>query len=232
VRTGGPVAVADVVSLHAPLVVEPGADVDVAVNLAGRGDLQALSLALGWDASVVQPLGTSPGKLVTEQGGVVLSPGPGMADAALLGIGDGMTGEGTVAHVRFRALKGGDPQFAVAHVIGRDGQNHGVTVLMQGVEAAKLPVTATDLLPVIPNPTRGSALVQYALARAGSVHLAIYSVDGRLVKTLVNGAQDPGRYQLSWDGTDAHGTLLRSGMFYVRLEAAGVRQARVLSVIR
>jgi hypothetical protein len=232
VRTSGPVAAANVVSLRAPLVVEPGADCDVTVNLAGRGDLQALSLALGWDAAVVQPLGVSAGKLVTDQGGVVLSPGPGRADAALLGIGEGMTGEGIVAHVRFRALKGGDPQFTVAHAIGRDVLNRGVTVLTQGVEAARLPVTATDLLPVIPNPTRGSALVQYALARAGSVHLAIYSVDGRLVKTLVHGAQEPGRYQLSWDGTDTHGTLLRSGMFYVRLEAAGVRQARVLSVIR
>jgi hypothetical protein len=174
-----------------------------------------------------------PGKFVTDQGGVVLSAGPGRADAALLGIGSaGMTGEGTVAHLRFRALKAGDPQINVARVIGRDAQNHNVPVLTQGAANAGLPVTATDLLPVIPNPTHGSSVLQYALVRSGSVHLAIYSVDGRLVRTLVNGTQEPGRYQLSWDGTDAHGTLLRSGMFYVRLEAAGVRQTRVLSVIR
>ena len=233
VRTGGPVAGADVVALHAPLVAEAGSVLDVTVNLTGRGDLQALSLALAWDASVVQPVGMTPGELVTSQGGIVLSAGPGRADAALLGIGDqGMVGEGAVAHLRFHVLKGGDPGLSFARAVGRDAQNKNVPVLMQGTQEAARPVTATELLPVIPNPTHGSSVVQYTLVKAGSVQLAIYSVDGRLVKTLVHGAQEAGRYQLAWDGTDAHGTLLRSGMFYVRLEAAGVRSTRVLSVIR
>ena len=62
--------------------------------------------------------------------------------------------------------------------------------------------------------------------------LSIYSVDGRHVKTIAHGVQNVGRYQFSWDGTDAQGSVAKSGLFFVRLEAAGVRTSRLLSVIR
>jgi hypothetical protein len=175
----------------------------------------------------------TPGEFVTSQGGVVFSPGPGRADAALLGVGArGLVGQGAVANMRFRVLKAGDPHLSIARVIGRDALNRSVTVTTQGAPSLTLPVTATDLFPVIPNPTSGTSLMQYSLVRGGAVNLAIYSVDGGLVKTLVHGVQEAGRYQFMWDGTDSHGALIKSGMFYVRLEAAGMRKSRVLSVIR
>jgi hypothetical protein len=223
----------DVVSLHAPRVVNPGDACDVTVDLAGTGDLHALSLALGWDAAVVQPVGMTPGEFVASQGGVVFSPGPGRADAALLGVGaQGLVGQGAVANMRFRVLKAGDPRISIARVVGRDALNRAVTVTIQGSPSTTLPATATDLYPVIPNPTRGTSLLQYSLVKAGPVNLAIYSVDGRLVKTLVHGVQEAGRYQFTWDGTDAQGTLIKSGMFYVRFEASGMRKSRVLAVIQ
>ena len=57
-------------------------------------------------------------------------------------------------------------------------------------------------------------------------------MDGRLIRTLAQGVFEAGRYQFTWDGSDARGTALRSGIFFVRLESAGVRKTRVVSVIR
>ena len=90
----------------------------------------------------------------------------------------------------------------------------------------------TELFPVVPNPTHGSSLVRYAIARPGPVHVAIYSVDGRIVKTLANGTQEAGRYEFNWDGRDARGSMVKSGAFFVRLEAEGQRKSRTFSVIR
>ena len=75
-------------------------------------------------------------------------------------------------------------------------------------------------------------MVQFGLAQRGAVTLAVYSVDGRLVRSLVRGVQEAGRYQFVWDGQDDHGASIKSGMFFVRLEAGGLRKTRVLSVIR
>jgi len=64
-----------------------------------------------------------------------------------------------------------------------------------GVEAGvpSLPLS-TVLLPVYPNPSRGSARIEYALAEKTKIRLSIYNVAGQLVKELVDGVQAPGWY--------------------------------------
>ena len=203
------------------------------MTLDASGRLQGVSVALAWDAAVSVPDAVLSGDLVPSQGGIVLSPGPGRADAVLLGASaQGIGASGALATVRFRALKDGDPHVAVARVVGRDVANHDVAVTLHSPVSADHQVTATELEPVIPNPTRGAALVQYALAKRGPVRVAIYDVDGRLIRTLAQGEQEAGRYQVTWDGSDARGAALKSGMFFVRFEAAGVHRTRPVSVIR
>jgi FlgD Ig-like domain len=202
------------------------------VLLSGSGRLQALSIALRWDASVAEPLNVSAGELVSSAGGVVFSPGPGRADAALLGAGAGMTGEGAVASVRFRAVAAGAPNVSIARATGRSSSNKDVAVTLKNPVAVASLVSVTELFPVIPNPTRGSAMVQYALAKRGPVDLSVFSVDGRHVKTLAGGVHEAGRFSVSWDGADEHGSPMKSGMYFVRYEAAGQHLSRVLTVIR
>src|SRR5205823_5666481 len=125
-------------------------------------DLQALSLALGWDPAVVQPQGVTPGAFVTDQGGVVLSPGPGRADAALLGIGrEGMVGEGALAHVHFRVLEAGDPRFAIARAMGRDAHNRPLPAITPGCGGARRRPAATGPLPGSRKPPRGRSRPQW-----------------------------------------------------------------------
>ena len=90
----------------------------------------------------------------------------------------------------------------------------------------------TELSPVIPNPVRGRTTLQYALAARGPVSLAIYSVDGRRVRTLAQGVRDAGRYDVAWNGTDDRGATVTSGVFFVRLEAAGLRRTRLITLVR
>ncbi len=223
----------DEISLEAPDQVSAGEIFETRVRLAGAGDLQALSAALDWDHAVATPMTAVMGDLLAAQDGVMFSPAPGGVDAALLGIRErGLAGDGVLATVRFRALATGAPSLAINQVIGRDAANKTVLVKIGATRRNEPAVTSTVLMSAAPNPTDGNTLLQYSLARGGSVDLSIYSVDGRRIRTLVHGVEQPGQYQSTWDGTDEHGSLLRSGVFYLRLDAPGAHLSRMITLVR
>ena len=56
---------------------------------------------------------------------------------------------------------------------------------------------------------------------AQRVEIGVYSVTGRLVKTLVNDVKAPSRYVTSWDGRTNQGELAHSGMYFVRILVGG-----------
>jgi hypothetical protein len=102
-----------------------------------------------------------------------------------------------------------------------------------GVEAGtpSLPLTTT-LLPVHPNPFRGSARVEYSLAAKGRVRLSIYNVSGQLVRELVNEVQAPGRYSVSWDGRDREAHRVPSGVYFYRLQTGTFSDTKKAVVVR
>jgi hypothetical protein len=221
VTKGAPVATqsANVLGVLVPVLVSAGEFIEVPVELSGVGDLMAVSVTLRWDAAVVEPLDVAAGDLITSRGGVVLSPGPGRADAALLGASQGITGQGVMAIVRFRARAAGNPGIVVAQVLGRDALNQSVQITIATPLAVEQVVSTTALTAVLPNPARGSSIVQFSLATRGPVDLSVYSVDGRHVKTLAHGVQEVGLYRLTWDGSSEVGARVQPGIYYVRMNA-------------
>ncbi len=215
-------AVDDALTLERPEEVAPGAPVTVTLSLKGSGALRALATRLAWDAAVVEPIGVQPGAWLTAQGGVAFSARPGAVDAAVLGAA-GMSGEGVMATVAFRVKAVGDPAIRIAALDGRDLGNHAVAV--DATERAVAPPvpTVTRLAGAMPNPFHGSTRLAFDLAQRGAVELAIFSVDGRRVRTLVSGTLEPGAYRPEWDGRDERGGPAAAGVYYVRLVAGGRR---------
>ncbi|MDZ7317962.1 MAG: glycosyl hydrolase 53 family protein [candidate division KSB1 bacterium] len=68
-----------------------------------------------------------------------------------------------------------------------------------------------------PNPFNASTKIQYQLARSGWVTMKIYNLEGEEVITLVSRHQPPGDYSASWDGRDARGMPVASGIYFCRL---------------
>ncbi len=89
-----------------------------------------------------------------------------------------------------------------------------------------------DPLSVAPNPSLGATELSFSLsanAASSPVRLAVVDVSGRLVRTLVDGRIEAGRHQLSWDGTDAAGRPVPSGIYFARFESAeGSRSHKVV----
>jgi len=73
---------------------------------------------------------------------------------------------------------------------------------------------------VSPNPFNPSMTVWLEAMRAGEVTIRIHDVRGQLVRTLYQGNIDAGRHEVAWDGKDAGGGSVASGVYMVRLTTA------------
>ncbi len=70
-----------------------------------------------------------------------------------------------------------------------------------------------------PNPSVGGTDISYDLPAAGPVVLRIYDVSGRLVREINEGERQAGRHRYRWDGRDAEGSRLASGVYFLSLYA-------------
>jgi flagellar hook capping protein FlgD len=70
-----------------------------------------------------------------------------------------------------------------------------------------------------PNPFNPATTIKYALPEAGLAKLEVYNVVGQVVRTLVAGQQNAGRYVVQWDASDDSGRSLSSGIYFYRLQA-------------
>lgn len=100
-------------------------------------------------------------------------------------------------------------------------------------EAARAVAPArTALGAAYPNPSAGAVSVEYELAGAGPVEMAVYDVLGRRVRTLVTGRQAAGKHAAQWDGRSASGGPVASGLYLVRLRAGGSAYTRPVTIVR
>jgi hypothetical protein len=127
--------------------------------------------------------------------------------------------------VAFEVIAAGDPRIRIAEIRARDAANRRVEV---GAPIASEPVpqriipAVTGIARPVPNPFRESTAFTVSLAQSGPVHLTVYSLDGRRVRTLLDEAREAGEYHVTWDGRDAQGSPASPGVYFVRL-AAGPR---------
>jgi hypothetical protein len=70
-----------------------------------------------------------------------------------------------------------------------------------------------------PNPFNPSTTIVYGLPVQSKVTVKIYSVLGQEVRTLVNEVQGASYQRLTWDGRDASGRAVSSGMYFLRVVA-------------
>jgi hypothetical protein len=76
---------------------------------------------------------------------------------------------------------------------------------------------------VSPNPTTSRATIAYSLPEGcRSAQLSVHDAGGRLIRQLAPATGTHGCMAVDWDGTDDSSARVASGVYFVRLEAAGV----------
>ncbi len=83
-----------------------------------------------------------------------------------------------------------------------------------------------------PNPFHHTTHIRFQVSAPRDASLRVYDLSGSLVKTLVDGAQEPGYYTAVWDGRDQVGLEVPSGIYFYRLKAGDFTATRKLTVLR
>lgn len=80
-----------------------------------------------------------------------------------------------------------------------------------------------------PNPFNPRTTIEYTLPTRSSAVLAIYDSEGALVVRMDQGVRDAGTHRIEWDGRDASGATVGSGVYFYRLEGvAGVMPRKMV----
>lgn len=70
-----------------------------------------------------------------------------------------------------------------------------------------------------PNPFNSATQIKYDINRGAFVQLKIYNSIGQLINTLVSSRQPAGNYSIQWNGNDANGNAMVSGIYFYELSA-------------
>ncbi|HNS73901.1 MAG TPA: T9SS type A sorting domain-containing protein [bacterium] len=101
-----------------------------------------------------------------------------------------------------------------------------------GVRESTLELPADfDLEQNYPNPFNDRTRIAFTLSRAVQMELAVYDLRGRRQVTLAGGRMESGRHQVSWNGMDASGLPLCSGVYFYSLSSGKRRLTRKLLLL-
>jgi hypothetical protein len=78
-----------------------------------------------------------------------------------------------------------------------------------------------------PNPFNPTTQIRYRIAKTGPVELKVFDLNGREVETLVDFHQNPGEYEVQFDGTH-----LASGTYFAQLKASDFMQTQKLVLLK
>ena len=84
-----------------------------------------------------------------------------------------------------------------------------------------------------PNPFNPRTTIRFNAGRkAGPAQLAVFDVQGRLVRTLLDGTAGPGMVTCTWQGHTDAGREAASGVYFCRLRIAGEVFTRKMLLVR
>jgi len=147
--------------------------------------------------------------------------------------GDAVSGAGTLGTLKFRLLDP-NPQNADVHIaqgILFNPSFDGFIVSNLGDRFSLIP-NEYALERNFPNPFNPETTLRYAIPEMGQVTLSIYNILGQEVVRLVDAEQMPGFYAISWNGKDAFGRNVASGVYLYRIQAGEFNQTHKMLLLK
>lgn len=83
-----------------------------------------------------------------------------------------------------------------------------------------------------PNPFNSTTTILFDIGQSSDVELAIFSIHGQRVRTLVSGWLEQGRYIKQWDGRNDGGGRVASGVYIYRLKTPSYHVARKMLYVK
>jgi hypothetical protein len=107
-----------------------------------------------------------------------------------------------------------------------------VTLGQTSVKPSAVP-GAFALWPASPNPFNPTTQIAYEVPQPAHVTIAVYNLLGQEVVRLVDGLQAAGRYNVVWNGRNALGASVASGVYLYRMTTdAGFVESRRMTLLK
>ena len=139
-------------------------------------------------------------------------------------------------------IEGLDPAVIRAWIERAQMEDDGSIAFQQGIAnlqrlLASLIPEETGLLPNYPNPFNPETWIPYHLANPSHVRITIYDARGAVVRRLDLGHQREGYYTRRsraayWDGRNAVGERVASGIYFYQLQADGLSYLRKMVILK
>jgi hypothetical protein len=123
-----------------------------------------------------------------------------------------------------------DPEYRADRVVTNIFiQRNGTKKIQQGWRALPEPasdagVDVADISGIrlgrnVPNPFSTKTTISYDAGSPGKIRLEVYTLTGRLVRTLVDRSVGAGSHHVTWYGKDNSGRDVGSGVYYYRMDS-------------
>jgi hypothetical protein len=96
----------------------------------------------------------------------------------------------------------------------------------------KGPVPAATLEQNHPNPFNPATSIRFALSHDATVTLAVYDTGGAFVARIAHAHYAAGLHEVRWNGTDARGARVASGVYFYRLKSGQVELTRKMVLLK
>ena len=138
--------------------------------------------------------------------------------------------EGDVVEISF--LDGEGRRVGQTHVeLTYAAVDRGEDLMPVGHESNRMP-DRFELGNSYPNPFNASTTIRFQIPHSARVRIAVYDMRGHEILTLVNRRFEQGFHEMPWEGENARGIPVGSGVYIIRFESENVLQIRKVCLIR
>ncbi len=130
----------------------------------------------------------------------------------------------------------GSASFTVTASDGANGAVLNVTVTIQkSTNVARSDGTVPDCYSLsenYPDPFNPCTSIRFGLPVQADVELFVLDIRGKRIREVFHGVKEAGRYETTWDGKDAAGNALPSGVYFFEMRAETFRSVHKMVLIR
>jgi FlgD Ig-like domain len=85
---------------------------------------------------------------------------------------------------------------------------------------------------VFPNPANPTSSIRFSIPARAKVVIEVFNVLGQRVAVVANGEYDSGRHTVRWDGVNASGNSVSSGIYFVRMTSGDFVAKKKLVIMK
>ncbi len=83
-----------------------------------------------------------------------------------------------------------------------------------------------------PNPFNPSTTISYSLPVSAQTLIVVYDLQGRTIRELINQPESAGQKSVQWDGKNATGNAVASGLYLYRIQSGSFTQTRKMLLVK